>query len=183
MKMTLKLKLAAAFSAILLLTAILGAVGITRMSTINDQSTEIASNWMPSMDVIHRINTATSDLRINEFRHVVSTDADAMRAAEANMAEVLATMKKDRATYEKLISSPEEQATYDRFSAKFDEYMDGHSKFIALSRQNQNEAATASLFLTARARFSGSVRRDADRGSTTCALGCSPAGRLGRWRT
>lgn len=148
MKMTLKLKLAAAFSAILLLTAILGAVGITRMSTINDQSTEIASNWMPSMDVIHRINTATSDLRINEFRHVVSTDADAMRAAEANMAEVLATMKKDRATYEKLISSPEEQATYDRFSAKFDEYMDGHSKFIALSRQNQNEAATASLFET-----------------------------------
>ena len=96
MKMTLKLKLAAAFSAILLLTAILGAVGITRMSTINDQSTEIGSNWMPSMDVIHRINTATSDLRINEFRHVVSTDADAMRAAEANMAEVLATMFKER---------------------------------------------------------------------------------------
>ena len=148
MKMTLKLKLAAAFSVILLLTGILGAVGITKMSTINDQSTQIASNWMPSIDAVHRINTSTSDLRIKEFRHVVSTDAASMRTAEAAIDEILADMKKERDTYEKLISSPEERAVYDRFSATFDKYMDEHNRFIALSRQNQNEAATALLFET-----------------------------------
>ena len=148
MKMTLKLKLAAAFSAILLLTAILGVVGIMKMSTINDQSTEIASNWMPSIDAVHRINTSTSDLRIKEFRHVVSTDAASMRAAETAIEDILAEMRKERNAYEKLISSPEEKAIYDRFSASFDKYMERHNQFIALSRQNQNEAATALLFET-----------------------------------
>lgn len=148
MKMTLKLKLAAAFSAILLLTAILGTVGIMKMSLINEQSTEIANNWMPSIDAIHRINTATSDLRVKEYRHVVATDANAMRTAEAAIDDILANMKKERATYEKLISSPEERTIYDRFSDKFGRYMDQHNRFIELSRQNQNEAATKLLFDT-----------------------------------
>lgn len=148
MKMTLKLKLAAAFSAILLLTAILGVVGIMKMSSINNQSTIIATNWMPSIDAIHRINTATSDLRVKEFRHVVSTDAEAMRTAETSMEEILARLKEQRGVYEKLISSPEERAIYERFSGKFARYMEQHNQFIALSRQNQNEAATKLLFDT-----------------------------------
>ncbi|MBA15470.1 MAG: chemotaxis protein [Sphingomonas sp.] len=149
MKMTLKLKLAAAFSAILLLTAILGVVGIMKMSTINNQSTIIATNWMPSIDAIHRINTATSDLRVQEFRHVVSTDGDAMRAAEASIEEIMSGLKERRAAYEKLISSPEERSIYDRFADKFARYMEQHNQFIGLSRQNQNEAATKLLFDTA----------------------------------
>ncbi len=146
MKMTLKLKLAAAFSAILLLTALLGAVGIMKMSAINDQSTIIASNWMPSIDAIHRINTATSDLRVKEFRHVVSTDPNDMRAAEASIEEILARLKTQRAIYEKLISSSEERSIYDRFSEKFGRYMEQHNRFIELSRENKNEEATQLLF-------------------------------------
>lgn len=146
MKMTLKLKLAAAFSAILILTAVLGAVGITKMSAINNQSTIIASNWMPSIDAIHRINTSTSDLRVKEYRHVVSTDAASMRTAEASIAEILSELEKQRATYEKLISSPEERAIYDRFSEKFARYMETHREFTSLSRRNENEAAKNLLF-------------------------------------
>ena len=145
MKMTLKLKLAAAFSAILILTAILGIVGITRMSAINNQSTIIASNWMPSIDAIHRINTSTSDLRVKEYRHVVATEADAMRAAEASIAEILAALEKERAVYEGLISSPEERAIYDRFSEKFGRYMEAHQQFTVLSRRNENDAAKRML--------------------------------------
>ena len=145
MKMTLKLKLAAAFSAILMLTAVLGVVGIMKMGTINDESTEIAENWMPSIDAVHRINTTTSDLRIKEFRHVVSTDEAAMRATETEIEGLLAQLAKERAVYEKLISSSEEQAIYDRFSEEFDKYLKAHERTIALSRENENEAATELL--------------------------------------
>ena len=63
MNMTLKTKLAAAFSAILLLTGALGWLGITQMSSINDQSTVITKHWLPAMDRAHRMNTGVADLR------------------------------------------------------------------------------------------------------------------------
>ncbi|RIV80124.1 methyl-accepting chemotaxis protein [Aurantiacibacter xanthus] len=145
MQMTLKAKLAAAFSAILLLTAILGGVGITQISSVNNQSTVIAENWMPSIDAIHKINTATSDLRVKEFRHVVSTTAADMNAAEQDMTEILSRMEEDRKKYDALIASDEERAIYDEFGQQFDQYMKAHDAIIALSRQNQNEAASQAL--------------------------------------
>ncbi len=143
--MTLKMKLAAGFAAILLLTACLGVFGITQMNAINNKSTEISENWMPSIDAIHRINTAASDLRALEYAHVASTDPAYMSGAETKMAQVLKEMAATRAKYEKLISSPEEKAMYDDFSAKFDRFMKVHDVFIGLSRQNRTEEAKAQL--------------------------------------
>jgi methyl-accepting chemotaxis protein len=64
-----------------------------------------------------------------------------MKKAENSMDLVLATMKKNRADYEKLISSPEEQAVYDDFSKKFDKYMESHKQLLVVSRQNKTEEA------------------------------------------
>ncbi|MCY1672578.1 methyl-accepting chemotaxis protein [Novosphingobium sp. SL115] len=143
--MTLKLKLAAGFAAVLLLTAFLGVFGIMKLSSVNDKSTEIATNWMPSIDAIHRINTATSDLRAFEYAHVASTDDKTMSALEASMAGLIKQMNVDRARYEKLISSPEEKAMYDEFAQAFEKYMQTHETFISLSRQNMNVEAKAAL--------------------------------------
>lgn len=143
--MTLKMKLAAGFAVVLALTAFLGVFGILKLSEVNDKSTEIAENWMPSIDAVHRVNTATSDLRLYEYSHVASTSEPAMAAAEAGMAATLKQMATDRARYEKLISSPEEKAKYDEFAKAFDQYMATHERFITLSRQNRNEEAKAML--------------------------------------
>lgn len=143
--MTLKLKLAAAFSAVLLLTAILGVLGINRLGVVNDKSTEIATNWMPSIDQVHRINTATSDLRAFEYAHVASTDARLMQQAESDMDTLLKGFETNRAAYAKLISSPEERAIYEKFSEKFESYMKVHDAFITLSRENKNVEAKTML--------------------------------------
>ncbi len=143
--MTLKMKLAAGFAAVLLLTAFLGVFGLIQMSSVNDKSTEISENWMPSIDAIHRLNTATSDLRTFEYAHVASTDDASMSEAEASMATTLKDMAATRTRYEKLISSPEEKALYDDFSDKFARYMKMHDAFVGLSRQNRNAEAKAQL--------------------------------------
>ena len=82
MKLSLKAKFAAAFGSLLLLTMALGGLAIVKMSDINDASTVIAENWLPSVDVVNRINTSTSDLRILQYLHVASLDEAEMRAVE-----------------------------------------------------------------------------------------------------
>ena len=145
MKLSLKAKFAAAFGALLLLTMALGGLAIVKMSDINDASTVIAENWLPSVDVVNRINTSTSDLRILQYRHVASLEEAEMRAVEAEVDSLLASLDQQRATYEALISSPEERAIYDQFSDKFKQYLSAHERMLALSRQNLNEQAVAAL--------------------------------------
>ena len=145
MKLSLKAKFAAAFGSLLLLTMALGGLAIVKMSDINDASTVIAENWLPSVDVVNRINTSTSDLRILQYLHVASLDEAEMRAVEGEVETLLTSLNQQRATYEALISSPEERAIYDQFSDKFKQYLSAHERMLALSRQNLNEQAVAAL--------------------------------------
>ncbi len=133
----------------LTLTAIasgLSLILVNSMSTINNQSTIIAANWLPSVIVTSTINTATSDFRVNEAKHVGTTDEAIMRDAEKSMASLMEHIAQLRADYEKLISSPEEKALYDNFAAQWDGYMKIHEKFLRLSMDNRNEEASALLY-------------------------------------
>ncbi len=145
MNLSVKAKLGLSFSLLLVLMGILGFVSIKQMAAVNQQSTEIADNWLPSIDVVHRINTATSDYRIREFRHVISHSESEMQHNEEAMNDILATFNADRAHYETLISSPEEQAIYDEFSRKIDRYLEVHGEMIRFSRVNDTEGAMAIL--------------------------------------
>ena len=145
MRPTIKLKLAGAFAAVLSLAAILGVVGVLKMSTVNDQSTIIADNWMPSIDAVHRINTATSDLRAEHYAHVASTDPADMAAVEKEMRESMSLIAQTRKKYEPLISSNEERDTYNSFARKYDDYLREAEKALVFSRQNKNQEAAAAL--------------------------------------
>jgi methyl-accepting chemotaxis protein len=139
-------KLNLGFGIILVFLLTLGIISIQKMGVVNDQSTILAENWMPSIKVVEEINTNTSDLRIAEFQHVLSQKTEDMKKAEEAINSVLSTMKTNRAEYEKLISSPEEQAIYDTFSKKFDKYMDIHKHLISVSSQNKTEEAQQILY-------------------------------------
>ncbi|MDR6624383.1 methyl-accepting chemotaxis protein [Caulobacter segnis] len=145
MRPTIKLKLAGAFAAVLSLAAILGVVGVVKMSTVNDQSTIIADNWMPSIDAVHRINTATSDLRAEHYAHVASTDPAEMAIVEKDMRDTIDAIAQMRKTYEPMISSTGERDIYNAFGRKYESYLREADKAIALSRQNKNQEAAAAL--------------------------------------
>jgi methyl-accepting chemotaxis protein len=138
-------KLGLGFGMVLIFLLALGIISIQRMSVVNDQSTILAENWMPSIKVVEEINTNTSDLRIAEYEHVLSQTEEGMKKAENSMETILSTMKKNRAEYEKLISTPEEKALYEEFSKKFDTYMEIHKQLMVVSSQNKTEEATQIL--------------------------------------
>ena len=138
-------KLGLGFGLILLFIVGLGIMSLQRMSVVNEQSTILAENWMPSIKVVEEINSNTSDLRLYEFEYVLTQTPQDMEKVENEMDILLNTMNKNRATYEKLISSDEEKALYEDFSKKFDKYMDMHKKLIPVSKQNKTEEAQKML--------------------------------------
>jgi len=143
--LTVAMKLGLGFAVVLALMAILGVFSLRQMSSINQQSTDMAQNWMPSVRWTEEINGNTADYRVAELQHVLADTPAAMQKYEKDMADLMATITKNRAIYEKMISSPEEKAIYDNFSKKFDAYMVEHEKLIPLSRAMKTKEATALL--------------------------------------
>ncbi|WP_295994714.1 methyl-accepting chemotaxis protein [Rugamonas sp.] len=138
-------KLIISFSLVLLLTLIMGVTAIVSMGRINQASSDLSENWMPSVQAIMSIRTDVGDMRRWELAHILNDEAAGMAKYEASMGDSAATMKKDSERYAKLVSSPEEKTLYDQFTKLWDSYMADHAKIIGLSRLNQKTEARAVL--------------------------------------
>jgi methyl-accepting chemotaxis protein len=134
-------KILLSFVLVLTITACLGLFALSEMSDVRMSADEIATNWLPSVKHVSDINTNTSDFRIAELQHILSTDEDQMIAWEKEMDRVAAALRKNEEAYQPLISSKEERRQYDDFRVQWAEYMDEHATVLALSRSNRNEEA------------------------------------------
>ena len=128
--------------------AIIGLMllSLSQMNTINQQSTEISSNWLPSVQLIERINTQTADLRNDEAVHIISTDAQTIQQATNTINQKKQQIEKTINDYRMLISSPEEQALVDEFDGLYRQYLAVQVDLLRLSENNNNDEAKA-LFL------------------------------------
>ena len=143
--MTLRTKLLLLTAILLLLLCGQGLFSLYQMNSINDASTEISKNWLPSCNAANSLNTLTSDYRLYEVMHVYSTTPEDMDNYEKLMAETLAKIKKVQSTYSKMISSPDEQSMYNDFVVAWDDFSKIHDQIFALSKQNRTEEAMALL--------------------------------------
>ncbi|MGI2175177.1 methyl-accepting chemotaxis protein [Shewanella ulleungensis] len=128
--------------------AIIGLMllSLSQMDTINQQSTEISSNWLPSVQLIERINTQTADLRNDEAVHIISTDAQTIQQVTNTINQKKQQIEKTINDYRVLISSPEEQALVDEFDGLYRQYLAVQVDLLRLSENNNNDEAKA-LFL------------------------------------
>jgi methyl-accepting chemotaxis protein len=134
-------RLAAAFALMVGLLLLVSSAGLLQMATMWRSTEDITTNWLPSVGVLGKMNTSTSDFRIIEFQHVLNTDDAAMARIEATMAKEQAGFEQNRQAYAKMISSDEERKLYESFSADWKRYMDIHAQVVGLSRKNENDAA------------------------------------------
>ncbi len=141
--MSLKAKLALGFGVLILLIAALGGFALMQMGTVNDKSTELASNWLPSVDISGRLNTATSDFRSAGLQHVISQDETNMKGWTEEMDRLKAEIDKQRQAYIPRISGDEERALYEDFSKKWDAYLPLHEKALTFSSRNDTANAMA----------------------------------------
>jgi len=128
-------------SAVLVLTAILGLLSIQKLKAVNGSTTDIATNWLPSVATLGEMGTATQSVRRLELRHILSTNKADKDSTEAQLSSTLEDLKQAEARYEPMIASPEERNLYDQFRQSWDAYMAEQRKILDLSRANKTEDA------------------------------------------
>jgi len=126
--MKLSTKLVLSFSAVLALMAMTSVAGIMAMRSINANSHEIATNWLPSVKVVGALMRDVQDIRRFEYALYVAGDSERDTAIK-RLGDIQKTLEKNLGVYEPLISSPEEKAIYTEFRNQWRDYLEFHKKF------------------------------------------------------
>jgi len=140
---TIKAKLIALTAGLLVLLIGLGIFSIDRMSALDNDTSDLAENWMPSIAAIGALDREIGAYRRNLLLHVVQTDAEGRAAVDKNLQTNLAAVDETRAAYEKLISTPEERADYDKLVRDWNGYLGEAEAVLALSRKGAVDEAKA----------------------------------------
>lgn len=120
-----------------------GVLALVFMSSINDSATEIAYNWLPSAITAEEINTALSDVRAQEYKHVVSQDAREMDQVNTELDELAANFESLHQEYEPLIVNDTDRQFLSDIKTAWNNYLSEGSKMIELSTQNKTQEALA----------------------------------------
>ncbi len=110
-------RLGGVLGALLLVIVAVVAFALWQMKIMRASTVEIATNWLPSVEVVNQMNTDTSDFRVFEMQHVLNTDNKAMAGIEKDLGAVQERFEKHRDIYVPLISSEEERKLYEAFAA------------------------------------------------------------------
>lgn len=121
-------------------------LSLSRMEIVNEESTVISENWLPSVKLIGDLGTETADLRDKEAVHIISTSDREIKSASLEIQEIQKKIQGTISAYKGLISSPEERDLFQSFEQAYRIYLDVQDDLLELSEKNENEQAKQ-LFL------------------------------------
>jgi methyl-accepting chemotaxis protein len=149
----LRTKIIGGFAIVLALATAQSLFGVQQLQIVNNKSTEISENWLPSVKLSGDMNTNTADFRMAELQHVLADNDAAMDGFEKEMQGVKETFEKNRSAYVKLISSDEERKLYDAFDRQWKQYLAFEPELLKLSRAQKTAEAQALINGEARKAF------------------------------
>jgi len=134
-------KLAAAFGAVLLLTAVLGAAAIDALGAVSHASSELADRWMPGVGHLASARAAILEFRENEIKHATATDPSYLPDYEDKMAAARQTIDTELAAYRALDGGAPDPALDQAFRKPWEEYLAVHEKLVALAHAGKQDDA------------------------------------------
>ena len=118
----------------MLLIAFWGLVGAV---TLNGQTKEITGNWMLAVELAEEMNFLTSEYRMKQFGHSVSSSVTQFDAYEAELEEIENRILEIEVAYEKTITSNVDRELYDKATAAWSDYLVATEELYAYSRDMQ----------------------------------------------
>ncbi|WP_136416855.1 methyl-accepting chemotaxis protein [Herbaspirillum sp. ST 5-3] len=134
-------RLTASFAATLALTSVMGVFAISQLTEVRRAASDVTDKWMAAARYTAEMNTDSSNFRIAEVQHILSTEPDEKAKYEKEMAAISALLDKNADGYEKLITSSEEKKFWDEYKRERRRYLDEHARVLRLSRANEAEDA------------------------------------------
>ena len=140
-RLSIRTKITVVVAFLLVAMSVMGALNIRQMYAINASTVDITANWLPSVRVLGELRAATITYRAIVRSHILAGDEAGKKLQEDLLAKWLNNTDNARKAYEPLITSAEERALYNEFSASWAEYLAGVKEVLALSRKNEDKEA------------------------------------------
>ncbi len=113
----------------------MGLLAVKNMRSMNANTVDIATSWLPSVRVLGELRAGVITYRNVIRQHMLNETMEEKLAMEKTLATVIEANMKARAQYEPMITSPEEHALYKEWSDLWDKYKKGTEEVMALSRK------------------------------------------------
>jgi methyl-accepting chemotaxis protein len=140
MRLSIGAKLAAAFGAVLAVTAILGLLGLKEIQTVTRHAMRINGETVPSVESIDSATRAIEVFRQDQFRHI-ATDAEGPVEADlvADRKNAAAAFR----AYRPHIADAADRTNYDDVTKQWSAYRAATAQVTALSAAGRDTEATA----------------------------------------
>jgi methyl-accepting chemotaxis protein len=128
-------KLILSFTCVLALTAISGIFSIVKLQKVNAASSDISTNWLPTVRTLADIKLLLSRVRSNEAQiGLYSDDKETVATITKRTEGFVADLNKAFQTYEGQISEPAEKAIYGEMKAKSAAFLTEHNKLMSAAQ-------------------------------------------------
>ena len=130
-----------------------GLSALRFMDTINQSSTEIANNMLPSIIAAEEMSVTLSDVRVQELQHVISQNAAEMDAVNTTLDELAAKFEKQYNDYLPIITNDTDRRMIADIKTTWDKYLSIGSNMIVISSENRTDEAMAIMNSESKAVF------------------------------
>ena len=114
----------------------MGLLAVQTMRSINANTTEIATSWLPSVRVLGDLRSGVINYRNVVREHLLGETAEDKAETEKMLAAIVERNDKARQTYEPLITTPQERAIYNDWVSNWNNYKQRVQEVMALSRSS-----------------------------------------------
>lgn len=104
---------------------------------LNAQTKEITSKWMQAIELAEEMKTLTTEYRMKQFGHSVSSTVTQFDDYEEELSEIQARISEVAIAYEDTITTGENQELYEKATAKWNAYVAETENIYGYSRDKQ----------------------------------------------
>ena len=134
--------LAAVFLSFFALVVILGSFSIWRLANFDLLSADVAEVWLPTTRALGDLNNYTSDFRAFEGSVLLSSDPSEIDATAKQMVQLDRIIADAEREFEHIRHDAAQNALYDRFKSRWNEYRSIVNQMLALTRNNRKDEAS-----------------------------------------
>ncbi len=138
---SIKGKLVSLISMLIISMVLLSLYSINNLSVINTVSANMSTELIPGLIQSGNINTKTSDFRIMEYEHIISTDKNEMAQKEKDMEAKNSEIQSNMQEYEKTFYDDKDKQLFETAKNDWNQYLKVHEKVISLSRDLKTDEA------------------------------------------
>ena len=134
-KLSIRSKVISVVAFLLVTLSGMGLLAVYNLRSINANTVDIATNWLPSIRVLGELRSGVITYRSVVREHMLAISLEHKEAAEKILAGVVESNNKIRKEYEPMITGAEERALYEQWGKTWDAYKKGTEQVLELSRK------------------------------------------------